>query len=55
MYTGYYSTDGSNFIQVGKEIIASLDGARLGFAAHNDGGEAPVRDFTVEYLNVYPA
>lgn len=55
MYTGYYSTDGSNFIQVGKEIIASLDGARLGFAAHNDGGEAPVIDFTVEYLNVYPA
>lgn len=51
-YIGYFSTDGYSFAPIGESYECKLTAPKIGLAAHNDGGDAPVIDFTVEYVEI---
>ena len=51
-YAAYVSTDGANFNQLGESYEMELTAPKIGLAAHNDGGEAPVVDVAVEYVDI---
>ena len=53
IYTGYCSTDGIAFRQIGEPItVEGLDVTHIGFAAFNDGGADSQIEFTVNYVQV---